>query len=370
MNFNISAKCGNARTGKVKLPRGEFDTPIFMPVGTQATVKSLSPEELYDIGAPVILSNSYHLYLRPGHKLIEEMGGLHSFMNWKDLILTDSGGYQIFSLKALTKISDEGVGFQSHIDGSHHFITPEISMEIQRSIGADMVMAFDQCPPANAGLDDIRIAVDRTTKWLKRCSGVALKDHQTLIPIIQGGTSPELRTYSAESILEMDFPALAIGGLSVGESKTDMLDTLDHLRPALPESKPRYLMGVGMPDDILEAIDRGIDMFDCVLPTRMARNGTAFSFNGRVNLRNAKYKNDPNPIEPECECYTCRNYSRAYIRHLFMSGEIMASRLTTFHNIFFYVRMLQLARKAIINDEYKSFKEDFLIRYFNGGTDG
>lgn len=367
MEFKIEAKCGAARAGRVKLPRGGFETPLFMPVGTQATVKALSPEDLHEIGAAVLLSNAYHLYLRPGHEIIESLGGLHKFMAWDGLLLTDSGGYQIFSLKGLTKITDEGVTFRSHLDGSEHFIGPEENMRIQRAIGADMVMAFDECPPGDAPRPKIEEAVRRTAAWSKRCLAVPLKEHQTLIPIIQGGTDRELRRRSAESLAEIGFGAYAIGGLSVGEERAAMLDTVEFTAPLLPENRPRYLMGVGLPNDILDAVGRGMDMFDCALPTRMARNGTAFSRDGRVNLRNARHAADPAPIDPECGCCTCRNFSRAYLRHLFMAGEIMAARLASFHNLFFYVRMMQLAREAIREGSFAKFKTGFTARFLSGG---
>jgi queuine tRNA-ribosyltransferase len=340
-----------------------------MPVGTQATVKALSAEDLHSIGAPVLLSNAYHLYLRPGHEVIESLGGLHRFMAWDGLLLTDSGGYQIFSLKGLSKITDDGVTFRSHIDGSEHFIGPEANMSIQCAIGADMVMAFDECPPGGAPREKVEAAVIRTTEWALRCRAVPLKDHQTLIPIVQGGVDPELRQRSCESIVEIGFPAYAIGGLSVGEERAAMLDTVEFTTGLLPRECPRYLMGVGMPLDILDAIERGADMFDCVLPTRMARNGTAFSAAGRVNLRNARYKSDSSPIEPECGCYSCANYSRAYLRHLFMAGEIMAARLTSFHNLYFYAKMMRLAGKAIRSGGFERFKCDFENKYSSGGQD-
>lgn len=369
MKFELEAKCGKARAGKVTLPRGEFETPAFMPVGTQATVKALSPQDLHETGARVVLSNAYHLYLRPGHETIEKLGGLQKFMGWDGLMLTDSGGYQIFSLKELTKLTEEGVRFKSHLDGSEHFIRPEDSMAIQRAIGADMVMALDECPPGGAGRKAVESAVARTTAWARRCRAVPLKDHQTLIPIVQGGVDHEMRRISAESLREMGFPAFAIGGLSVGEERNAMLDSVEFTAGLLPENGPRYLMGVGMPMDIIDSIERGADMFDCVLPTRMARNSAAFTSSGRLNLRNAVHQTDPGPLDPECECYTCRNFSRAYLRHLFMAGEIMAARLTSFHNLFFYAKIVSLARRAIIEGSFDSFKKNMESRLTREGED-
>ncbi|HOC90948.1 MAG TPA: tRNA guanosine(34) transglycosylase Tgt [bacterium] len=368
MKFKIEGTEGAARAGAVELPRGSFLTPAFMPVGTQATVKGLSPEELRELGFRVILSNAYHLYLRPGHELVESMGGLHKFMAWDGLALTDSGGYQIFSLKGMIKLTDEGVTFKSHLDGSSHFIRPEDSMAIQRAIGADMVMALDECPPGDSDRIKLEAAVARTAAWLRRCRSVSLKSHQTLIPIIQGGTDREMRRRSADLTLEMDFDAHALGGLSVGEERGAMLDTVEFAAPLLPHDKPRYLMGVGMPSDILDAVERGIDMFDCVLPTRMGRNAAAFTSRGRINLRNAAHARDDSPIDPECDGACCRNFSRAYVRHLFMSGEIMAARITSFHNLAFYARMMALARKAILENRFASFKRDFEAKQNNGGV--
>lgn len=369
MKFELQATSGNARAGRVTLPRGTFDTPVFMPVGTQATVKSLSPEDIRNTGARVILSNAYHLYLRPGHEIIEKLGGLHKFMSWDGLILTDSGGYQIFSLKELSKLTVEGVSFRSHIDGSEHFIRPEDSMAIQRAIGADMVMALDECPPGGADRKKVEEAVKRTSDWLRRCKNVQLKDHQTLVPIVQGGVIHDLRKMSAESIMELGFTAHAIGGLSVGEERNAMMDAVEYTASILPKNGPRYLMGVGMPEDILDAIERGVDMFDCVLPTRMARNGAAFTSAGRVNMRNATHKLDDSPLDPDCDCYTCRNFTRAYIRHLYVAGEIMAARLTTFHNLYFYAKMVALARQSIIDGRFIEFKSGFLVRYTEKGEE-
>ena len=370
VKFEIHNKDGHARTGRVVLPRGHFDTPVFMPVGTQATVKALSPEEISSMGYGVVLANAYHLYLRPGCGVVEKLGGVQMFMNWPGLVLTDSGGYQVFSLKQLIKLSDDGIEFSSHIDGSRHFMSPEDNMNVQRAIGADMVMALDECPPAGASGDALRAAVDRTVNWARRCASVGLKDHQTLIPIVQGGTDAQMRRECAARLVEMDFPAYALGGLSVGEEKEAMRETVSMTAAELPENRPRYLMGVGMPEDIFDAAGRGVDMFDCVLPTRMGRNGSVFTFDGRLNLRNARHRHDPAPIDPDCDCYTCRNYSRAYLRHLFVAGEIMAARLATFHNLFFYATITSIIRRSIREGMFEIEKERFLSRYLDGGKNG
>lgn len=363
MKFRVEAESGRARAGVATLPRGTYNTPVFMPVGTQATVKAMSPADLQDIGASVILSNAYHLHLRPGCEIVEGLGGLHKFMQWPGFILTDSGGYQVFSLNSLMKLTDEGVEFKSHIDGSRHFMRPEDNMAVQRALGSDLVMALDECPPADGARKRIEAAVARTTAWAARCKTVTLKEHQTLVPIVQGGIEPNLRRISAESLMEMGFTAYAIGGLSVGEERAAMLDTIEALDYVLPRDCPRYLMGVGMPEEIFAGIERGVDMFDCVLPTRMARNGTVFTSRGRVNLRNARFKDDASPVDADCECYTCRTFSRAYLRHLFYAGEIMGPRLATFHNLFFYVRMTRNIRRAILEGTFDMMKKEFFSRY-------
>lgn len=370
MKFEIHATCGAARAGTVTLPRGSFDTPVFMPVGTQASVKAMSAHDVMDCGYNLILSNAYHLYLRPGHELLDSLGGVQKFMAWPGLALTDSGGFQIFSLKSLMKLTDEGMEFRSHIDGSKHFMSPEDNMGVQKAIGADMIMALDECPPAGADKKHILDAVERTVKWVARCKTVSLKSHQTLIPIIQGGVDPDMRRLCVEEIVPMGFNSYAIGGLSVGEEKPAMMDTVQFTTSILPHAAPRYLMGVGMPDDIFNCVERGVDMFDCVLPTRVARNGLAFTMDGRVNLRNACHRDSDIPIEADCGCYACRNFSRAYIRHMFIAGEIMGPRLTTFHNLFFYARITALIRSSIKDGTFNDVKNKFIERYDTGGNDG
>ncbi len=348
-----------ARAGILHTPRGSFKTPMFMPVGTQGTVKSMTPEELKDIGADIILGNTYHLHLRPGQDLVEKAGGLHAFMNWDRGILTDSGGFQVFSLSNLRKITEEGVSFQSHIDGSQKFLSPEVSMEIQHALGSDIIMAFDECPPHDKDFDYVKKSMEMTHRWAKRCKEHHDKDHQSLFGIIQGGMFPELRRESAEALKDLDLPGYAIGGLSVGESKDLMYGMLDVTTPIMPEDKPRYLMGVGAPEDLLEGVIRGIDMFDCVLPTRMARNGTALTSHGRVVIKQSKYFDDFSPLDSECGCYTCRHYSRAYLRHLFKAGEILSSRLFTIHNLYYTIHLMKKIREAILEDRLVDFAKTF-----------
>jgi queuine tRNA-ribosyltransferase len=340
------ASDSKARLGKLHTPHGIIETPIFMPVGTRATVKTMTPDELKDLGAQIILGNTYHLYLRPGHKLIEEAGGLHNFMNWDKPILTDSGGFQVFSLGDLRKISEEGVEFRSHIDGSKHFISPEKSMEIQNSLGSDIMMAFDECAPYPSDWDYVKNSLERTTRWAKRCKEAHHKpDVQALFGIVQGGMYKDLREQSAKEIIDLDFPGYAVGGLSVGESADLMYEVLDYTVPLLPKNKPRYLMGVGSPDYLFEAVIRGIDMADCVLPTRIARNGTVLTSRGKLVVRNAKYSRDFSSLDPECECYACKNFSRAYIRHLFNVDEILGARLATIHNLHFLIKLMENIRR-------------------------
>ena len=365
MNFSIQANDGPARASIVQLPRGAMSTPIFMPVGTRATVKALGPDDLRDLGAEIILSNAYHLYLRPGADIIEQIGGLHRFMAWDRLILTDSGGYQIFSLQQLTKIRDDGVEFRSHVDGGTHFMTPEDNMRLQTALGADIIMAFDVCPGADASPAEVRRALELTTRWAQRCAAQPLAPHQRLFGIVQGGLDPELRRISAEQLIELDLPGYAIGGLSVGETQDKMLETAAYTAALLPADKPRYLMGVGMPLDIVRAVAVGIDMFDCVLPTRMARNGTVFTANGRLAVRGASCKADPNPIEDGCPCPACRNFSRAYLRHLFNTGEIMGPRLATLHNLRFYARMMSRMREAILAGRFRQWQQEFETQYLS-----
>ena len=359
-----TCKQSGARLGRLHTPHGVIDTPTFMPVGTQASVKGISPEELKDMGAGIILSNTYHLYLRPGHDLVEEAGGLHSFMNWDRGILTDSGGFQVFSLSKFRKITEEGVHFRSHLDGSKHFLTPEKVMKIENSLGADIIMAFDECTPYPASYEYTKDSANRTARWAERC----LKAHtntekQALFGIVQGGMYPDLRKMSAQDIVSLDFPGYAIGGLSVGEPGPLMYEMLEATVPYLPTEKARYLMGVGSPDYLVEASIRGIDMFDCVLPTRIGRNGTVMTSRGKVIVRDAKYAKDFSPMDPECECPACRNYTRAYIRHLLKAGEMFGLRLTTLHNLYFLINLMKLIRQAIIEDRLLDFKVEFFEKY-------
>ncbi|MBU5314119.1 tRNA guanosine(34) transglycosylase Tgt [Tissierella carlieri] len=358
------AKDSKARLGKLYTPHGVIETPIFMPVGTRATVKAMTPEEVKGLGAQIILSNTYHLYLRPGHKLIEEAGGLHRFMNWDGPILTDSGGFQVFSLGDLRKIKEEGVEFRSHIDGSKHFISPEKSIEIQNSLGSDIMMCFDECTPYPATYEYAKHSMERTTRWAKRCKDYHKDwDKQGLFGIVQGGVYKDLREQSAKELVELDFPGYAIGGLSVGEPKELMCEILDFTTPLLPRDKPRYNMGVGTPDYLFESVIRGIDMADCVLPTRIARNGTVLTSQGKLVIRNAKYSRDFTKLDPECDCYACTNYSRAYIRHLFNVDEILGSRLTTIHNLYFLIKLMENIRNAIKEDRLLEYKEEFYKKY-------
>src|SRR5665647_333442 len=353
-----------ARLGKITTSHGTFDTPVFMPVGTQASVKSLSSEELNQMGAKIILSNTYHLFLRPGEDLIAEAGGLHSFMSWKGSILTDSGGFQVFSLDKLRKISEEGVAFRSHLDGSALFLSPEKAVEIQTALGSDIMMAFDECAPYPAELSYIENSLERTTRWAERCK-VAHKnqDKQALFGIIQGGTYAALRQRSARQLVDLDFPGYGIGGLSVGEPKDIMYDMLENTIPLIPQNKPRYLMGVGSPDCLIEGVIRGIDMFDCVLPTRIARNGTAMTSQGRVTVRNAQFARDFTPLDPECDCPTCRNYSKAYLRHLIKTDAMLGPRLLSLHNLWFLVHLMERIRQAIADDRLLALRDEFYAKY-------
>ena len=355
-----------ARLGKITTPHGQIATPVFMPVGTQATVKAMTPEELKDIGVEILLSNTYHLYLRPGHELIRDMGGLHQFMHWDRPILTDSGGYQVFSHNELRKIKEEGVYFQSHLDGSKHFLSPEKVMEIQEALGADIIMCLDECTPYPATRDYTITSMELTHRWASRCKerlgqGARGKgqEKQALFGIVQGGMFQDLRKQSAEEITKISFDGYAIGGLSVGEDKVLMYEMVDAAIPYLPDDKPRYLMGVGTPEDLVEGVARGVDMFDCVMPTRNARNGTLFTKQGKLGIRNAQYANNHKPVEDDCGCYTCRNYSRAYLRHLFVANEILAARLGTTHNLYYYTNLMWGMRKAIEEDRFGEFKKEF-----------
>lgn len=360
-----TCKQTGARLGRLHTPHGVIETPIFMPVGTQATVKSMTPEELKEIGSQIILSNTYHLYMRPGHELIERAGGLHKFMNWDKPILTDSGGFQVFSLGPLRKIKEEGVEFRSHLDGSKHFLSPEKATEIQNALGSDIIMAFDECAPYPADRQYVKNSLERTTRWLERCKAAhKYPEKQALFGIVQGGMYKELREQSAKEITAIDLPGYAIGGLSVGEPKDMMYEVLDYTVPLLPEDKPRYLMGVGSPDDLLEGVLRGIDMFDCVLPTRIARNGTAMTSQGKVVVRNATYAEDFTSLDPECDCYTCKNYTKAYLRHLIKCNEILGARLLTIHNLHFLLKMMENVREAIKEDRLLDYKKDFFEKYY------
>jgi queuine tRNA-ribosyltransferase len=356
-----------ARTGILQTERGIIQTPVFMPVGTQATVKTLTPDEVKSLGAQIVLSNTYHLYLRPGHELIQKAGGLHKFMNWEGPILTDSGGYQVFSLAPLRRVEEEGVWFRSHIDGSEHFFTPEKVMAVQMALGADIAMTLDECIPYPATYTQTRLALRRTTSWAYRYQS-ALKaalaeKEQAIFGIIQGGTYQDLRRQSTRELIELDFPGYGIGGLSVGEPKEIMYEVLDYTVPLLPVHKPRYLMGVGSPDCLLEGVARGIDMFDCVLPTRLARNGTVYTSQGKLVVRNAAWAQDFSPLDPTCNCYTCRNFTRAYVRHLLNAKEVLGIRLTTIHNLFFIFNLMKNIREAIENNCFRAFKHEFL-QYF------
>ena len=357
-------KNSGARRGVVHTPHGDIQTPIFMPVGTQATVKSMTPEELKDdVKAQIILANTYHLYLRPGHELVKEAGGLHKFMNWDKPILTDSGGFQVFSLSGLRKITEEGVKFSSHLDGSKHLFTPEKVMEIEEALGADIIMAFDECCPYPSDYKYTENSMYRTTRWAERCKTAHTNENQGLFGIIQGGFYKDLRKISADDLIAMEFPGYAIGGISVGEPKEEFLDILRYTTPLMPENKPRYLMGVGTPDYLIEAALAGIDMCDCVLPTRLARHGTALTSKGKIVIRNATYEKDWGKLDDECDCYTCKNYTRAYIRHLVKTNEILGIRLISLHNLRFLTRLMEQVREAIEQDNLLGFREEFYKKY-------
>ncbi|ADU67079.1 tRNA guanosine(34) transglycosylase Tgt [Desulfurispirillum indicum] len=364
LSFQLKHTCGQARAGTVTTRHGTIHTPIFMPVGTQATVKALSPRELDEAQAQIILGNTYHLYLRPGHELVKRFGGLHGFMNWPKPILTDSGGYQVFSLGSLRKITEEGVEFRSHIDGSRHFISPEKSLEIQQALGSDIMMVFDECPPSTADRGYIEKSLAMTLRWASRSrTAWTNRQQQALFGIIQGGLYPDLRLQSLSALVEMDFPGYAIGGLSVGEPPEKMYEVVEHIAPAMPADRPRYLMGVGTPVDLIQCIDRGVDMFDCVMPTRNARNGTLFTSTGKVNIKNARYAEDHEPLDSQCSCYTCRNFSRGYLRHLYQCGEILGLRLNTLHNIHYYLQLMAGARAAIADGTWNRWKNQQLDIY-------
>lgn len=364
-SFELIKECPHtgARAGILHTTHGDIETPVFMPVGTQATVKGLKPEELENLGAQIILSNTYHLYLRPGHELVKKAGGLHKFMNWNHPILTDSGGFQVFSLSKLRKVSDEGVEFRSHINGEKHFITPEKDMEIQEALGADIIMAFDQCTEAGCSYQDAVEARRITKLWLERCYKAHTTENQMLFPIVQGNIFKDLRAKCVEDCLPYAKCGIAIGGLSVGEEKSIMYDILNFLNPLLPKNQPRYLMGVGSPDCLVEGYARGVDMMDCVLPTRIARNGTAFTKKGKLVIKNAVFKNDFRPIEDDCDCYACKHFSRAYIRHLINAGEMLGAELLSIHNLHNLVQLAKTCRQAIIDGNFKEFKDDYMANY-------
>ncbi|MBI4825065.1 MAG: tRNA guanosine(34) transglycosylase Tgt [Nitrospirae bacterium] len=375
LEFQLTKTDGSARLGQIHTARGVINTPAFIPVGTLATVKSMSVEELKEIGAEIILSNTYHLYLRPGHDVIKNLGGLHKFMNWDRPMLTDSGGFQVFSLSPLRKITEEGVEFRSHLDGSTHFLTPELAMEIQGALGSDIAMAFDECTPYPATREYALKSLQLTTKWARRCLEEKNKNYppipplvsggeggvvnsQALFAIVQGGVFKDLRKQSAEELINMNFDGYALGGLSVGEPKDMMYEMINYTTPLLPEDKTRYLMGIGDLNDVLEAVSSGIDIFDCVMPTRNARNGTLFSSQGRISIKREEFKEDSSPLDPECSCYTCRNYSKAYLRHLYMSREILSMRLNTYHNLHFYLEFFRKMRNAIANGGFENFRKE------------
>ena len=366
IKYELLKTDGKARLGLLHTNHGTVKTPMFMPVGTQATVKTLSPEEVLEMNSGVILSNTYHLWLRPGQDIVNKAGGLHKFMNYPGPILTDSGGYQVFSLAKNKKkdIVEEGVHFKSHLDGRTLFLTPELSIEIQNKLDSDIAMSFDECPPASADYNYIKNSVERTLRWAKRGKDVHSNPNQSLFGIVQGGAYEDLRRFSAIETVKMDFDGYSVGGVANdGESKADMYAAIDYSIPYLPEDKPRYLMGVGEPVDIIEGVRRGIDMFDCVLPTRIARHGNAFTRNGKLNIKNAKFKEDFTPIEENCDCYACKHYTRAYIRHLITAQETFGARLLSIHNIRFLIRMTEEIREAIENDCFEEYSEKFLEKY-------
>ena len=361
MEFQIiqqSKEC-KARVGRIKTAHGDFETPAFMPVGTQGAVKTVSPEDLIEVGIKIVLANTYHLYLRPGHKIIAQLGGLHQFMNWHGPILTDSGGFQVYSLAGLRTISEKGVTFRSHLDGSEHFIGPKEAIEIQNALGADIIMSFDECTPYPSEYLYVKDAVKRTSAWALECLKYQGNNNQALFGIVQGGIYSDLREMSATELVEMDFDGYAIGGLSVGEDPDTRLRIINETRDFLPDHKPVYLMGAGTPQDLIQAVMMGVDMFDCVMPTRNARNGTLFTSEGKLSIKNARFAEDGGPLDKKCQCYTCSRFSRAYLRHLFMAGEILAYRLNTIHNLYYYSRLMDDLRKAVLEDTLKAYHEDF-----------
>ncbi len=361
--YKLQKKSGQARAGQLQTAHGVVETPIFMPVGTKATVKSLTPVELNDIKAQIILGNTYHLHLRPGEKLIQKLGGLHKFMGWDKPILTDSGGFQVFSLSSLRKITEEGVEFRNHLDGSKCFLSPEVSMQIQMDLGSDIIMAFDDCAEYPASPQRIQDSMDITIRWLKRCKYAMTRPESLLFGIVQGGLVYDSRMKSLEQVTGIDLPGYALGGFSVGEPIEKMHELVPKVAPNLPENKPRYLMGVGTPLDLLLMIDAGIDMFDCVMPTRVARNGTLYTSQGKINIKKESYKEDPTPVDPECDCYTCKNFSKAYLRHLYIAGEILGARLNSLHNLTFYLKLTNQARMHILEGTWDEFKSRMITRF-------
>jgi len=355
-----------ARLGRCHTPHGIFHTPAFMPVGTQGTVKAMTPEELREMGAEIVLANTYHLFLRPGHERVHRLGGLHRFMHWNFPLLTDSGGFQVFSLNSLVKVREDGVEFQSHLDGSRHWMTPEKAIAIQEALGADIMMCLDECTPFPASHEEAERSLQTTLHWAQRCREVHPDSGQALFGIVQGGMYQDLRRRGAEALIQIGFDGYALGGLSVGESKEQMVQIVRETTPLFPPDRPRYLMGVGTPADILEAVQQGVDMFDCVLPTRNARNGMLFTSHGRIVIKNAKYAEDEHPVDADCTCYCCRHYSRAYLRHLYLAGEILAMRLNTIHNLHFYLHLMEQVRQRIEEDRLNAFVSDFLSRWDAG----
>jgi queuine tRNA-ribosyltransferase len=359
-----------ARRGRLQTAHGAVETPVFMPVGTQGSVKTLDPRDLAALECEILLGNTYHLYLRPGHELIRDLGGLHRFMDWNRAILTDSGGFQVLSLASLRRITEEGVTFRSHLDGSHHSLTPEKAVAIQLALGVDILMALDECPPHDADLSYHAASLDRTLRWAARCRAAHPADAPALFGIVQGGTSLELRTRSAEGTRALGFAGYALGGLGIGEGPAAMYATVAHTTALLPPEAPRYLMGVGTPQDLLECMARGVDMFDCVLPTRNARNGTLFTSAGRINIKGAAHAKDDRPLDPDCGCYTCRHFSRAYLRHLYVAGEILGLRLNTIHNLHYYLDLMRQARRTIADGSFAAWKADCLARMESAPSTG
>lgn len=369
IKYTLEVKDGNARAGVIETPHGKIETPVFMPVGTQATVKAMTKEELEEINSQIILGNTYHLYLNPGDDLVDDFGGLHKFMRWDRPILTDSGGFQVFSLGSLRRIKEEGVHFRSHLDGSKHFLSPEKSISIQNNLGSDIMMVLDECPPGMSSREYLIPSIERTTRWAKRCIDANKnKDRQGLFAIVQGGIYEDLRDKSFEELSQYDedFAGYALGGLAVGEPREDMYRILEYITPKLPENKPRYLMGVGEPLDMLEAVESGIDMMDCVQPTRIGRHGTVFTKYGRLVIKNKVYELDDRPLDEGCDCYACKNYTRGYIRHLFKAKEILGQRLATYHNLHFLIKLMNDSREAIKEGRFKEFKDEFIKNYMQG----